>query len=375
MTATSERLLDASGYLGWLTVGYVTGARALHGEVSWWWALAWLCYGVLFTLVVWRGARLGRHAADVVLGALVVLGMVVVLLDPRSGFNVVLYVVTVVTVAQVWRTRVALAVVVLQTAALAVGWGPSSGVEPAQLGGIVLSYVAFQLFALLTTTVMGAAVRAREELAEAHERLREAQAARVEASRAQERLRIARDLHDRVGHQLTALSLQLEVAGHRTEGPARDQVLVCRDLSKDLLQEVRGVVGTLRTTPTATSSLASRLRELGAGWPRPLVHVEVDDAAAALDGAPADVVVALVREAVTNSARHSSASTVWVAVDVISDEATVTVRDDGEGAAHVVPGHGLIGMRERVEALGGAVRWAGGPGTGFRVQASVPVAS
>ncbi|MCA9491232.1 MAG: sensor histidine kinase, partial [Myxococcales bacterium] len=102
-----------------------------------------------------------------------------------------------------------------------------------------------------------------------NEELLAARAELASAERRDERLRIARDLHDAVGHHLTALGLQLELAARQTEGPAKASVLASRDLARAMLAEVRATVGALREGPV----------DLDAGWralaalPRPVVAI------------------------------------------------------------------------------------------------------
>ena len=199
----------------------------------------------------------------------------------------------------------------------------------------------------------------------------------AERAAAAERLRIARDLHDVVGHQLTALSVNLQVASRTATGPAKDDLEVCRAVASDLLRDVREVVSQLRETPSAGPEFAEELRTIGHSVPSPVVDVDVADDLPPLGAAEADVVRRCIQEIVTNAVRHSGATSVWIAVEELDGVVSVTARDDGQGSggdgADVVMGHGLTGMVERFEALGGSVAWTARPGQGFTLQASVPV--
>ncbi|MGB4629365.1 MAG: histidine kinase, partial [Propionicimonas sp.] len=130
-----------------------------------------------------------------------------------------------------------------------------------------------------------------------------------------ERLRIARDLHDVVGHQLTALSVNLQVASRTATGPAKDDLEVCRAVASDLLRDVREVVSQLRETPSAGPEFAEELRTIGHSVPSPVVDVDVADDLPPLGAAEADVVRRCIQEIVTNAVRHSGATSVWIAVE------------------------------------------------------------
>src|SRR5690606_35289582 len=149
-------------------------------------------------------------------------------------------------------------------------------------------------------------------------------------SRADERLRIARDLHDLVGHQLSALAVYLEAAYHLTDGRSREPVEQARRLAKDLLADVRRVVSQLRE-PHAELRLA--LKDMAAAIPRPVVHLAVADDLPDLGDETTEAVVRCVQEMLTNAVRHSGAEHVWVDVTAPEGRLLVQARDDGRGAA------------------------------------------
>ncbi|HOA56720.1 MAG TPA: hypothetical protein PKI09_01920, partial [Dermatophilaceae bacterium] len=128
---------------------------------------------------------------------------------------------------------------------------------------------------------------------------------------------------------------------------------------------------------SAGPEFAEELRTIGHSVPSPVVDVDVADDLPPLGAAEADVVRRCIQEIVTNAVRHSGATSVWIAVEELDGVVSVTARDDGQGSggdgADVVMGHGLTGMVERFEALGGSVAWTARPGQGFTLQASVPV--
>lgn len=200
----------------------------------------------------------------------------------------------------------------------------------------------------------------------AHVELQSTSALLAESSQAQERLRISRELHDLLGHQLTVLSVELEVATHQVEGPAREHVVRARSLAKELLADVRSVVGTERQRPFDLPSALARVAE---EVPHPRVHLDIDPDLPVGDGHAATLMRA-VQEVTTNTIRHAEADNLWISLAVTEGMLRLDARDDGRGTARLAPGHGLNGLRERVEAQDGRVEVTGAPG--FRVLVELP---
>ncbi|MPY93155.1 MAG: sensor histidine kinase, partial [Acidimicrobiia bacterium] len=232
----------------------------------------------------------------------------------------------------------------------------------------VVAYGGFQAFAVVVVHSEQREAAARADLAAANIELRATSALLARSSQTAERLRIARELHDVVGHQLTALSLELEVASHHADGEARRHVLRARATAKALLDDARDAVGELRAPE---GRLVEPLRELVDDLPGPAIALQVVEDCA-LSDAHAVTIVRCVQELVTNTLRHADAERLWITVRAGPDGATVTARDDGRGAAVVRAGNGLTGMRERLGALGGDVTVYSRPGQGFEVTARLP---
>jgi signal transduction histidine kinase len=216
-------------------------------------------------------------------------------------------------------------------------------------------------------------------------RLRRAQAGEAQSrALAEERLRIARDVHDVVGHSLAAISLQAGVAQRLLDSrpaQAREAVEAIRTLSGQALDEVRRELGLLRTDG-ARADLAPASVGLGAvpglvaGIRGAGAHVELDIDA---DGAPVpyDVGAAtfrIVQEALTNVVRHAGTEArARVHIARRGDALEIEVVDDGLHAPRSPsPGNGMTGMRERALALGGAFAADARAQGGFRVWARLP---
>ncbi len=391
----------ASAALAWLAIGVVEVIGLSDGAGPRWWA-TYLAYGAayLWIVVVAPGERWPTYERVVALGVVTPLGVAVVVLSQSQGFTAIALVMTAILIGQLMSGRVAVAVIVVQTVAVVIlMWTTIAENGSSYAISTGVAFLAFQSFALLLVVSMRAteqarkeADRARAETEAANAALRAAQAELAATSRAQERLRIARDLHDVVGHQLTALSVNLQVASYAATGASKEHIEVCRSVASDLLRDVRDVVSQLREGPRVAEDVVAELRGIGSSVPTPVVHVDVADDLPALSTAEADVVRRCVQEIVTNAVRHSGARSVWIAVEELDGVVSVTARDDGQGGsvgagggvgvgagdgvgarAGIVAGHGLSGMAERFEAMGGSVAWSARPGQGFTLQASLPI--
>lgn len=214
---------------------------------------------------------------------------------------------------------------------------------------------------------------------------RRARAAETEAAATSERLALARDLHDTIGHSLSMIAVQAGVALHLLdEHPeqARPALSAIRSASKEALEEVRSTLAILRqddSVPPARPGLA-RVGELvdAARLGGLDVQVRLDPLGDNGSDLPPGVDAAayrVVQEALTNVARHADATRAWVTVRRLRDGLQVEVVDDGRGpgSARTAEGSGLTGMRERATALGGVVEAGPGPRGGFRVAVQFPL--
>ena len=237
-----------------------------------------------------------------------------------------------------------------------------------------LLYAGFSLFIYVTSLVARQQAQARDEQRRLNAELRATRALLAESARVNERTRISRELHDLLGHHLTALSLNLEVASHLTEGRAQEHVRQAHTLARLLLTDVREAVSQLRDA-SGGIDLAAALRPLADHVPALDIELEVQSPLAVDDPERAHVMLRCTQEIITNAVRHAQARRLRIRVWRQADALMLEASDDGQGAEALVPGNGLRGMRERIVQCGGSLDIQTRPGAGFRLQLSLPLAT
>lgn len=229
----------------------------------------------------------------------------------------------------------------------------------------------FHVFAVSTTYRAIREQALREQTAALNRELLATRELLAQSSRHSERLRIARDLHDTLGHHLTALILQLEVASHTTDGAGRQRVEQALALGRLLLADLRSAVSELREDDSL--DLHAALQALVKDTPGLQVRLALAQVAAQ-DVQQAGALLRCAQEGLTNCLRHSAAE--HCALTLTREDGCYCLRitDDGRGASDLQPGNGLRGMQERVQALGGTVQWASTP-QGFTLHIRLPAAT
>lgn len=371
---TRELLLAVAGTAAYLMPGMYALTPGSPGISGAWW-VAYVGGLVLFGVLAFAEGALPVPAVWLV-GGFVVAAATAFLLDPRDGVSGVPLSVAAATVGLSMSRRWVVCVCVGYVALIAVVALRS---EDSTSFAFILTtmYAGLVVFAAVTGYSSASEKRLREQntealadLTAAHEELRSARDDLAEASRAAERLRISRELHDLVGHQLAGLAVHLEVASHLSDGQAAVHVAAARGAAKSLLSDVRTVVARLRDD--APTDLAAALAAVADAVPHPRVVLTAEGVEDLAPGC-AHVVLRCVQEGVTNAVRHAGAERVDVEVRTSAEEVLVVVRDDGRGAVNLVEGTGLRGMRERVDALDGSVDvMPGAAGTGFTLRVRLP---
>jgi signal transduction histidine kinase len=232
-------------------------------------------------------------------------------------------------------------------------------------------YVGVSSFVYVAGLVAKQQAEAREEQRRLNAELRATRSLLADSARVGERLRISRELHDLLGHHLTALSLNLEVAGHLSDGKAQEHVRQAHTLARLLLTDVREAVSAMRGEERI--DLEAALRTLIEGVPALEVSLDVESPLPVDDAECAQVVVRCTQEIITNAIRHAQAQRLWLRLARQGRELHLAARDDGVGSDAFTPGNGLSGMRERLKTVGGRVEVSTAPGQGFSIDIHLPL--
>ena len=339
-----RRLLLIAAPIVWLMVGIPI---VLRGSPEPWRLWSWAAAYVAAGASLWMSLRTGR-SIWLLAQAAAVIALVLIMCD---GFEGALLVLVALQLGGRVGRRAGLLAVGAQSAAL----GAAIAVHWNLQAALLLSppYFGFQLLAFFA--------------AEGMARLEAARELQLENGRLEERLRISRELHDRLGHHLTALNLNLEVAARA----ANDQALAAaRAVGKTLLEEVRAAVAELRDPERL--DISGALRTLGEELPGLHVHVTAPQMLRLRDPRQGLTVLRCAQEIVTNAVQHAGARNLWLELREEDGVLSLSARDDGHGVSELRAGNGLRGMRERIERLGGALHIETAEGAGFAVRATLP---
>lgn len=234
-------------------------------------------------------------------------------------------------------------------------------------------YIGFSGFTFVTSLVARQQADSREEQRRLNSELRATRTLLTESSRIGERMRISRELHDLVGHHLTALSLNLEVASHLVSGNAQEHVRQAQSVARLLLSDVREVVSQLREDDAI--DLTAALKTLVEGVPGLTIHLQLPPRFAVDDPRRAQVLLRCAQEIITNALRHANARNLWLRFERDGAELAIHARDDGRGAGELRQGNGLAGMRERLAQIGGRLNITTARDSGFALDAWLPLES
>ncbi len=334
----------------------------------------WLAYATFGAGYAWLTERLGRrrHPADYVMLAILTAAAVAVSYYNQSGLGSVLLMVGASVLP--WLLPFGVGVVCLVLAQLAVVPVFVRAFDFPLVEALMQSilYAGFSGFVFITSLVALQQSQAREEQRRLNAELRATRALLAESARVNERTRISRELHDLLGHHLTALSLNLEVAGHLSDGRVKEHVQQAHTLARLLLTDVREAVSQLREG--GAIDLSAALRPLAENVPKLDIHMDIRQPLTVEDPERAHVLLRCAQEAIPTAVRHAGARNLWMSADSDGRRVVLQVRDDGDGVDQVTPGNGLQGMRERLQQLGGRLDIATRRGHGFQLTMTLPVA-
>ncbi len=230
--------------------------------------------------------------------------------------------------------------------------------------------IIYHLFTFGLGGLAASAFRQKMELRRKNAELAATRQMEADAARLAERLAISRDLHDELGHHLTGLSINLQLASKQTTGEAKATVDSAYLLARTVLSDIRNTVTDLRDAPAI--QLPQALSTLTEGIHSPRVHLHVSEGLDHVDLLPSHALFRSTQEMITNALRHAAASNLWIELSATATSYTLSVRDDGRGAKHLVLGNGLRGTLERVSNLGGQVRFNPSLSRGFEAVITLP---
>lgn len=210
----------------------------------------------------------------------------------------------------------------------------------------------------------------RLALAKAHAELVATQMLLSDAVRVAERTRIARDLHDVIGHHLTAQNLHLDLALRQAGDSENSSLRIARELAQRLLAEIRQLVSAQRSEQHI--NLQQALQALCAGIPQPKIVLTFAENLQVRDPALANVLLRSVQEAVSNTIRHANATELHLNLQPSAGGVHLTIHDNGRGMGRAAVGNGLNGMRERVEEVGGTLTLTHPDDGGLRLDILLP---
>ncbi|GGC84778.1 sensor histidine kinase [Undibacterium terreum] len=210
----------------------------------------------------------------------------------------------------------------------------------------------------------------RLRLAISHAELLATQKLLRDTLRMSERTRISRNLHDAIGHHLSALNLHLELGLRHAGDSAHSSFHISRSLAQSLLTEIRGVVSAEREEHFI--DLRRSLDILCSGVPTPRISLHYDDAISIGDPEIAHALFRCIQEAITNVIRHSGASDAEVNMTMQEQGIAANISDNGKGMPETKEGNGLKGMRSRIEGLRGTLDIANHPSRGLAINIWLP---
>lgn len=343
-------------------VAFLGGIRSIVGERAESWLIAGLGWGFIATAagaLYWRR----RHPVLVPVVVLVVTAAYY-LTSASDGPLILALVVALYTLAAEGRLRAAMAIAAVSLVAAAAGTAAGNS----DVNGVGLFMLSGWLVATVALGWVGHTRRAYADQAQ-------------QRAATEERLRIAREVHDVVGHHISLINVQSAAALHRIgRDPAQARVALSaiKESSRAALRDLRATLGVLRqadeAVPIAPAAGLARIRELVESAERAGLTVRARTSGAA-GPLPTEIDLAayrIVQESLTNVTRHSDATTVTVHIGRTPREVTVEVADNGRVAGPSSGGTGISGMRERARALGGDLTAGPGPAGGFHVCARLP---
>jgi signal transduction histidine kinase len=373
-----RRLLRLAGFTLWLFLLVATRATPNardrfyhpHNDVAWF--VCWLVFGACFWATT-SSVVLPRSLTYILTALETVIALYFAWLQPGSS-------ITFLTVFVAWQiallfpARQALLWIALQSV---VHIFLNTKLNSAGLMDFTqyIVYYSFKTFTCVIVILAKQEAEGRLDQAIINSQLEATRELLAENSRSLERLRISRELHDAVGHRLTALYLHLEVARNAQDAATiHDHVKKAQRVSQELLTDVRDVVRTLRTS--SRIDLHGALFALSTDLPGLKVHLTAPEHLALDDANKAEVLIRCVQEIITNTLKHAGATELWITLEIVDNDIRMVAHDNGTRQLPArEAGLGLIGMKERFVHHGGLVEVGTKEDSSFSIRALLPLLS
>lgn len=350
----------------------------------------WLVSGVLalFTVVYSQRSRIvaSRSWGSYFYTSLqTVLIVILIALPPQQLIAVVLFFVLSAEVTMMYPARIAAAWIGLFTVITLVAYVAVNGPDALVAVPIYAAgYIFFAIFAQQTARAEAARAESERlllELQAAHRQLQDYAVQAEELAVQQERNRLAREMHDTLGHRLTVSSVQLQAAQRLISSQperAAQMVSTVQEQIGEGLRDLRRTVATLRAPVEADLALAPALKRLAGGFQEATgiaVHLQVADDLPELSPAQRHALYRGAQEGLTNVHKHAAAGEAWIELTRDNGAVSLLVRDNGAGvvSGNGATGFGLHGLRERAAQLGGELSFHAMPGGGAELLLTLPL--
>lgn len=311
----------------------------------------------------------------------IILGLIFIQVGEATNFNLVhMLVLPLASTSLNFRQPKAL-VILVNASIFAVTFIPAPSAHLLERGVILLPALifvwVFTNFALREKQGRLIMQQLGEELETANQQLRDYALQAEELAATRERNRIAREIHDSLGHYLTVIHVQLQSAqALLVKDPEKAAAMMekARLLTKEGLSDIRGSISALRSQELGESDLAAALTKLADETETTGLHVdlEIDDVDPGSNSRCRRTIFRIVQEALTNARKHASAQRATVSLSSSGNTLTLRISDNGRGSDKPKGGFGLKGIEERVKDLGGNLVIETAPGKGFTLIAQFP---
>jgi signal transduction histidine kinase len=364
--------LSIAAYVTWAAVaGTVVDIAKLRAGVGAEWAGTACLVGIIVLFAI-GGARPRRDMMQRDVLNVMLQGVLVVTAESllKEGQTAVLLIIVAGQLVFTTSARITLLYLAFANGLIAASWVARSGSFASTLSWL-LPVMGFQVFAAMTSHYAKAREVAREHLSRINAELLATRRLLEESARAGERLKLSRELHDVAGHSLTALKLNLARLARDPALAAREELQVSTMLADELLSQIRQVVGALRAHDGL--DLRAALEALAHPLPGTRIEIEIDDGLRVDDIDQAEALLRCAQEAITNAVRHGRANKIAIGLHRNTDGLELRIDNDGTTPNMIEPGHGLTGMRERLQAIGGTLDVAPAAPRGLRLVARIPI--